>query len=208
MHAADEATDHVTERHRATVARRRQEILEATCEILSKRGFAATRIADVARLLDISTGLVHYHFATKDELLVEAFRYAAEAELRALRDLAAVDLPPRERLETVIAEFFPRGEFRSWRLWIEGWGEALRSDRFRVMSRELDEAWIGILTDTISEGVASGDFTCADPRGSAWRLSCLIEGLAIQQVAHGGTIDGTEMRLLVDVALAAEVGGA
>ena len=169
---------------------------------------AATRIADVARLLDISTGLVHYHFATKDELLVEAFRYAAEAELRALRALAAVDLPPRERLETVIAEFFPRGEFRRWRLWIEGWGEALRSDRFRVMSRELDEAWIGILTDTISEGVTSGDFTCAAPRGSAWRLSCLIEGRAIQQGAHGGTIDGTKMRRLVDVALAAEVGGA
>jgi len=35
---------------------------------------------------------------------------------------------------------------------------ATPSERFRVMSRELDEAWIGILTDTISEGVASGGF--------------------------------------------------
>jgi AcrR family transcriptional regulator len=201
----DEATGRAGERHRATVARRRQEILEATCEILGQRGLAATRIADVARRLGISTGLIHYHFATKDELLDEAFRYAAEAELAVLRGLAAVDLPPRERIDAVIEEFRPRGDFGSWKLWIEGWAEALRSERFRATSRELDEAWIGVLEDTIAAGVASGDFTCASPHDSAWRLSCLIEGLTIQLVAHGGTIDRTEMGRLIDAAVSAEI---
>ncbi|MBC8365562.1 MAG: TetR/AcrR family transcriptional regulator [Actinobacteria bacterium] len=207
MTATADSTDGSDEQRSEAVARRRREILEATCETLSRKGVSATRIADVARRLGISTGLVHYHFATKDELLAEAFQFAGKAELEVLRELAAVDLPPRRRLNAVIEEFCPRGEFVSWRLWIEGWAEALRSERFRATSRELDEAWIGVLEDTITAGVASGDFICPSPHDSAWRLSCLIEGLAIQLVAHGGTIDSVEMARLVDAAVSAEVSG-
>jgi AcrR family transcriptional regulator len=36
-----------------TVAERRTEILEVTCQVVIERGFAATRIADVAKRLDV-----------------------------------------------------------------------------------------------------------------------------------------------------------
>ena len=49
--------------------KRRIQILEATCTVMRKQGIAATRGGDVAKCLGISTGLVHYHFDTKDELL-------------------------------------------------------------------------------------------------------------------------------------------
>ena len=190
-----------------SVERRRREILEATCGILQEKGFAAIRISDVAQRLGISTGLVHYHFDTKEELLAAAFRHAAQAELDALRLVAERGTGPRERWDAVVSEFFPRGDDPSWRLWIEGWGEALRSEAFQATSRELDKAWIGVLSDTIADGVRSGEFECTSPRDAAWRLACLIEGLAIQRVAHGGTGSDREMRRLVGVALAAEVSG-
>ena len=55
-----------------TVAERRAEILEITCEVVIERGFAATRIADVAKRLGVSSSLIHYHFDSKEQLLAEA----------------------------------------------------------------------------------------------------------------------------------------
>ena len=186
-------------------ARTRAALRDMALKHFVEHGFDRANVPAIAAECGVTERTFYRHFATKDELLDEAFRYAAEAELAVLRGLAAVDLPPRERLDAVIEEFRPRGDFGSWKLWIEGWAEALRSERFRATSRELDEAWIGVLEDTIAAGVASGDFTCASPHDSAWRLSCLIEGLTIQLVAHGGTIDRTEMGRLIDAAVSAEI---
>jgi hypothetical protein len=36
--------------------------------------------------------------------------------------------------------------------------------------------------------VAVGSFRCADPGGAAWRILSLLDGLALQVVAHGTTI--------------------
>ena len=50
---------------RTTVEERRTEILDVTCQVVIERGFAATRIADIAHKLGVSTGLIHYHFDSK-----------------------------------------------------------------------------------------------------------------------------------------------
>jgi len=192
--------------HKPTVEKRRIQILEAACTVMGKQGIAATRVGDVAKYLGISTGLVHYHFDTKDELLAAAFRHAAEKELSALRLLMDTGGTPRELLDIAINNFFPASGFSSWRLWIEGWAVALRSESFRRTVMELDEAWVEVLADTLTDGVASGDFACVNPQDSAWRLACLIEGLAIQQVAHGGVINDVETRRLVAAAVEAEIG--
>ena len=43
-----------------TVEKRRIEILEATCDVVIERGFAGTRVADVAKKLGVSNSLIHY----------------------------------------------------------------------------------------------------------------------------------------------------
>ena len=73
---------------RRKVEVRRDEILRATVDEVTRRGFAHTRVADVASTLGISTGLVFYHFDSKDALLSAAFAYAAERDLERL-DAAA-----------------------------------------------------------------------------------------------------------------------
>src|SRR5919197_6668110 len=56
---------------------RLERILEAACQAILERGFPATRIADIARAAGVSTGTVHYYFATKDEVLVAALKWAS-----------------------------------------------------------------------------------------------------------------------------------
>jgi len=47
---------------------RRDQILQASVELFSKRGFAGTTTKEIARTAGVSEALVFRHFATKDEL--------------------------------------------------------------------------------------------------------------------------------------------
>ena len=45
----------------------------------------------------------------------------------------------------------------------------------------------------IREGVADGSFRCPDPSAAAWRILSLLDGLALQVVAHGTTISRADV---------------
>src|SRR5215472_10822552 len=58
---------------------RRGQMLRAALDVISERGFAETRIADIAERIGISPALVIYYFRTKDQLLTEAIRFYEDA---------------------------------------------------------------------------------------------------------------------------------
>jgi AcrR family transcriptional regulator len=168
-----------------TVEERRNEILETTCEVVIERGFAATRIADVAKRLSVSTSLIHYHYDSKEQLLAEAFSYYARKDLAALD--AEIESAPTAlaQLDRAIQNYVPEGsDDVEWMLWIDAWGEALRNPLMKAISQELDEQSVALLQRVLTAGVASGEFRCPSPPSSALRLTGLIDGLAIQFAAH------------------------
>ncbi len=58
-------------------ARRPYEILEAAFEEFAAKGYAATRVEDVATRMGITKGTVYLYFPTKDVLFREMFRHAS-----------------------------------------------------------------------------------------------------------------------------------
>src|SRR3954462_9732526 len=75
---------------------RLEQILDAACRAILDRGFPATRIADIAAAARVSTGTVHYYFATKDEVLVAALKWASSRLFARIEDPG--DDGPTERL--------------------------------------------------------------------------------------------------------------
>jgi AcrR family transcriptional regulator len=137
----------------------------------------------------VSTGLIHYHFASKDELLAETLRDTAAADIRRLEESVAGHGDPLERLDRVLQEYLPSAERdQSWVLWIDAWGDALHSPRLQGISEELDTAWAGVLERVIADGAKSGRLDCDDPAASAWRLACLMDGLGVQLTLHTATM--------------------
>src|SRR5215211_1301703 len=116
---------------RTTVEERRADILETTCQVVMERGFAATRVSDVANRLGISTGLIHYHFESKDQLLAEAFQYAAASDVARLAAEVDRDAPALDKLDRIFSLDLPEIAERGWVLWIDGWGEALRNPELK-----------------------------------------------------------------------------
>ncbi|HEY4331798.1 MAG TPA: nuclear transport factor 2 family protein [Ilumatobacteraceae bacterium] len=190
-----------------TVEERRQEILETTCEVVIERGFAATRIADVAKRLNVSTSLIHYHYDSKEQLLAEAFSYYARKDLAALD--AEMETAPTAlaQLDRAIQNYVPEGsDDVEWMLWIDAWGEALRNPLMKKISQELDEQSVALLDRVLTDGVASGEFTCANPTSSALRLTGLIDGLAVQFAAHNNLLTRDDFIAHVRWLAAAEIG--
>jgi AcrR family transcriptional regulator len=177
-----------------TVEERRTEILETTCEVVIERGFAGTRISDVAKKLAISSSLIHYHFDSKEQLLAEAFAHYARKDLAELD--AEIEAAPTAlaQLDRAIQNYVPEGsDDVEWMLWIDGWGEALRNPMMKKISQELDEQSVSQLQRVLTHGVDTGEFVCPDPHASAIRLTALVDGLAVQFAAHEGMVDRDEL---------------
>ncbi len=185
---------------------RREELLRAAVEQIGVRGIDSLRISDVASALGVSNALVLYHFATKEKLVAAAFGYAAHGDLVHLHKLLNRRTTAVRRLRAAVRWYAPTGSAKGWKLWIEGWAAALREPVLREVTRDLDLRWKAALTEVIAEGAAAGEFPCPDPAAAAWRLTALLDGLAVQMTSYEGALSRTAMQEWVDDALARELG--
>ncbi|MEU6561576.1 TetR/AcrR family transcriptional regulator [Nocardia nova] len=55
----------------------RRRILDATAKILSRKGFAGTRLSDIADEADMQAPAIYYYFDSREALIVEAIRYGS-----------------------------------------------------------------------------------------------------------------------------------
>ncbi|MFJ4963439.1 TetR/AcrR family transcriptional regulator [Streptomyces sp. NPDC088729] len=191
---------------RKTVVLRREEILDATVEQIKQRGIATTRVADVAAALGVSSGLLHYHFATKELLVEEAFSHAAQREMESLRAALARKSPAMTRMKALLRLYAPMGQAVGWRLWIDGWSAGMRDTGLHDVMRTMDEQWKASIAQLVQEGMDSGEFRCADPREAAWRITLFLDGLAVQLVARRGALEKAEATRWVREHVAALLG--
>jgi AcrR family transcriptional regulator len=190
---------------RRKVEVRREEILAAAVEEVQTRGFAATRVADVAKALGVSTALVFYHFETKDRLLAAALQQAVERDLARLAATVARGRTPLEQVRGILRLYAPQGDAPGWTLWVDAWAEALRSKEMREVAQGLDRRWKETLADTIRRGNEAGSFECAEPDATAWRLTAMLDGLAVQ-VTVTRNLTRAQLSRWVREAAAAELG--
>jgi len=182
--------------------RRRDAIVDAALSVARRKGLAATTVRDVASEMGSSSGLIHHYFETMDDVVAAAFERVAgqdldETEVQ-LRDAGS----PTEVVRGFLSSYAPVGEDWAFQLWLDAWAEAARRPALREVSSRLNLAWAAMLERAIRAGVATGDFDADDPAGAAWRILSLVDGLALQVVAHQTIVDRSDM--LAWAALAAE----
>jgi len=163
---------------------RRGQMLHAALEVISERGFADTRIADIAERIGISPALVIYYFKTKDQLLTEAIRHYedawyAECTRRMGKLTTAVD-----RFEELVGMMLlpdrdPQPEGNS-QLWLDFWAQAARNPDVASTRRKSDDRWREVIASLVHAGQKAGEFADIDPVPFAVFVSVLLDGLTIQ----------------------------
>ena len=95
-------------------AARRSAILAAALDEFAARGFAATRLDDVARRAGVAKGTIYLHFADKEALFEELIRREIGPIIAALEQASHADVPLRQVTDQLI-EVFVRGIFETRR---------------------------------------------------------------------------------------------
>ncbi len=172
---------------------RRDEMLRSALEVIAERGFADTRIADVAERAGTSPALVIYYFQTKDNLLTEAVRLAEDLWYDyGYRRMSAVTGAAARLQELITTTFTPPSEVGFpdlGALWVDLWARSLRHAEVARVREEFDSRWRRIIADAVVEGQAAGEFAPVDPGEFATALSALLDGLAVQLALGDPALD-------------------
>ncbi len=181
VHAAQSSPRRVALRNPA----RPDEILAAACAAIVARGFHNTRVGDVADAAGTSTGTIHYYFASKQEVLAAALRWASE---RVFERLEASSKPSATaRLAALLELSIPqsRGDARGdeYILWMEMWTVVLHAPDELPGLEQLSERWRSLFFAVVDDGVRAGEFTPAAAADVvAERLIALVDGLGFETV--------------------------
>jgi AcrR family transcriptional regulator len=153
----------------------RARILDAAVRRIAREGIDEVRIARIATDAGVSPALVHYHFESREALLVEALEHGDELA-GSTRAAAASEGPAKERLAAMIDRCLPLpGDRRDdWVLWVELWLRAARRPELggtagRLYAR-LHEPFAGVLAE----------LGASDPARVADRLLAAIDGYGLR----------------------------
>lgn len=183
-------------------------ILEATCRVVVRDGAHGLRMASVAREAGISKALVHYYFATRQELLRNALVFsetrweeALDEELRGLRTGAA-------RLQHVLlVTVDPKSHFSEQRaLWNEVWSTLRFDDDLRPLVERYYRAWLERIVALVEEGRSDGSVPKAvNAADAGWRLAAAADGF--DALLYVGLATREDARRLLLGALQRELAG-
>src|SRR5215831_4760911 len=144
-----------------TADQRREQMLRAALEVINERGYADSRIADVAERAGTSPMAAIPTAAGRLEEVV-AMSCLAEAD---------ADTP------------------NSWVLWLDLWAQALRHPEVATVRQKYDERWRQTISSLEVEGQEAGEFGPVDPADFALLFSALLDGLAIQSALGDPSVD-------------------
>jgi AcrR family transcriptional regulator len=194
---------------RAARAGARDRILAAAVRRIASEGIDGVRIARIAMDAGVSTSLVHYHFASREELLAEAldYSYAHAGDARIATGVPA-GASRGERLRSMIGQCLPSDPSlrEDWVLWVELWLRAVRHPELRPVAEELYARLHAWFADEIAAGIADNEFERCDPDDVADRVLAMIDGLGIRNLIGDRSISLQRARRTVEATLARDLG--
>lgn len=145
----------------------RDEILDATEDVLRQFGPEKTNVVDVARALDVSHGTIYRHFDSKAALRDAVVRRWLRDVERPLAAISAEDGPAEDRLRNWLTTLSrTKREKRRADPALFATYYQLAEAATGIVHDHVNEL-IGQLTDIVADGVEQGVFAVAEPKVGA-----------------------------------------
>ena len=179
-----------------------EEIIEAVDQALRKHGYAELTMQDIADESSKSKSLLHYHYDTKEDLLV-AFLDQLLSDYEQLMECRA-DQPPLQRMAEFLARFVitpdddEREAFHLALLEMRSQGPF--NEHIREQLARSDLLLRESAADILEEGIEEGVFEPVDPERTAALLVATLDGARTRQITLGEA-NNTYTRTVVEEAL-------
>jgi len=170
----------------ATRGNKRPRLVEAACSVFAEKGYASTRVADIAERAGVGKGTVYEYFTSKEELLFAVFESinrdisarmdaalaaggSTEEQLHNLLRLGADVISEQIDLQPVILDF-----------WAASRGKEF-DEKYRRAVVASYTFFRKLISDFIRNGQNRGEFkTSVDAEALAITVVATVDGLGIQ----------------------------
>ncbi len=165
---------------------KRRLLVKSAASVFAEKGYASTRVADIAERAGVGKGTVYEYFRSKEELLFAVFESinfdisarmdealasgeTAEEQLHELLRLGADVASEQIDLQPVILDF-----------WAASRGKGFEED-YRRSAVDSYTFFRNLVADFIRKGQENGDFKASiDPAALAVMIVATVDGLGIQ----------------------------
>lgn len=172
-------------------AQKRRAIIEKSWWMFAEKGYAAVRIADIAREVGVSPAAVHYYFPTKREIFAEALRFSIKLAFdRQISELHSIT-DPVARLKRLMELQLPAGASgrAEWSIWLQTWSQVAVDSTGQENHTQGYQRWTQTVQAIIAEGQAAGVFRGTDPLTATMDVTTMMDGLGIKVLTRILTTD-------------------
>ncbi|HYO56531.1 TetR/AcrR family transcriptional regulator [Archangium sp.] len=187
---------------------RRQQIVEGLLRVMAERGYERASIAEIAKAAGLSSGLVHYHFTEKQEILLSLVeQLAGRVRERVKARVERVKGGARTQVDAFLEAFLATGDDAdpaSVAAWVTISAEAVRQPEVRAVYEKVVRADLEHL-----EELAGAVIGRRRARAAAAGLFAAVQGYFVLSAAAPGLIPpgsavGTVKRMAAGLLDAAE----
>jgi len=170
---------------------RKDQIVRATVECITKHGYHNFSMQDVARTAGVSKGIIHYYFLNKDELMMSVLdKVAGDIERVLLADMETIE-DPRKKMEIFIAVCFDvvRNTREYYQVNMDFWTQINQKPDVRKVIAQHYTKFRDTAATVIRQGVQAGAFKNVNPDEHASVVIAIIDGVSLQWLFDEETFD-------------------
>lgn len=165
-------------------------ILSVSLDLFVRRGFAATRIADIATEAGVSAGLLYHYFPSKDDVLVALLRESLCRMEASAEALESIDQPVSDTLRMAVQQLIndirEHSETGKFHLLV---AQVSASDMLPEAARSIIESHTEgpyrVMERLLAKGQREGSVRDGAPNEMATIFWALVKGLSIHHAVHG-----------------------
>ncbi len=173
---------------------RRNQLTRAAYKVVGQKGYYDFTIRDIAREAGLSTGLVHYYFKNKEDLLLNLLKEINKNMLVILNRSISVADDPRDKLNIFMKQAFDlvENEKDYFYIVIDFWTQVNKNDRMKRANIKLFKSYRDEVSRILKEGVERGVFVKMDVEFTSAVIISIIQGLIIQYVIDNNAFNYEE----------------
>lgn len=180
----------------------RQRILEAGIRVFERRGFDQASMAAIAVEADMSAGGIYTHFASKEELFLNAFASLVEDEERTLEQALVETTSVNDAVDLVVEYIVQvatgvEGDFRGAgsNFLLHAWATAEQNPALRELLQRRRAGASGLARTIIDGAVARAELSSGiDTEGLALAFVSVLDGLFLQRAERGEGLSAGDAR--------------
>ncbi|MHC1563338.1 TetR/AcrR family transcriptional regulator [Actinomycetospora sp. C-140] len=151
-------------------ARTRRRVVDAAAHVLLRRGYAGTRLSDVAEVAQVQAPAIYYYFSSRDELIDEAVAVGLDRARSLVSEALAAappDLPAIDRLAIAVS-----AHLRTLLTHSDHAAAAIRTvpqlpEAMRERHRQAQRDYVGVWRELIAQVQDEGDLDAGLAPGTA-----------------------------------------